>query len=54
MFSELGRTVGVLERGESGLLRVGSRFDWFTGPGRAGTVQMSSQQGLMLLVGMHQ
>jgi GT2 family glycosyltransferase len=53
MFSELGRTVGQLERGEFGML--GRRFDWFTGRAGRGPIaeeKRNSQQRLVLFVGM--
>jgi nucleoside-diphosphate-sugar epimerase/glycosyltransferase involved in cell wall biosynthesis len=53
MFSELGRTVGQLERGEFGML--GHRFDWFTGRAGSGPMEeekMNSQQRLVLFVGI--
>jgi hypothetical protein len=53
MFSELGRTVGQLERGEFGML--GRRFDWFTGRAGSGPMEeekRNSQQRLVVFVGM--
>jgi hypothetical protein len=53
MFSELGRTVGQVERGELGML--GHRFDWFTGRAGRGPIEeekRNSQQRLMLFVGV--
>jgi hypothetical protein len=50
MFSELGRTVGQLERGEFGML--GRRFDWFTGRAGSGLMEeekRNSQQRLVVL-----
>lgn len=41
MFSELGRLVGQLERGEFGF--IGRRFEWFTG--RAGNGPMEEEKG---------
>lgn len=53
MFSELGRMVGQLERGEFGW--IGHRFDWFTGRAGRGPMEeekLNSRQRVMLFVGM--
>jgi nucleoside-diphosphate-sugar epimerase len=53
MFSELGHTMGQLERGE--LKMLGRRFDWFTGRAGSGPIEeekRNSQQRLVLFVGI--